>query len=1121
MHLFILTYINAFPYPPNPFVSLIWSIRCDLAPRVRALSQLVSGLESLQRLGASFGVLRSVKTSNVSFRSNNGGITFSGSKAGAGLGLLEFGSPTREKNTPGGALVAPANPVTTPPRIVNVTGVSVEADLNSCAGRVAPSPRSIDCSTFLSHFSMVSLFRTPSSSLFLPVAASEVLAAQEAALSEYTMSRENEADTPDGRGPGAGGVSSLLSTSSSASVLRVDEGNGSGGRSTPSRSHSPIPNPGGGITPQASSTGLRLPLYDSLLFEVAIAVVAAEEEEPLHFETVYCGNSTRFTQAGLSPNCTYLLRCRASVGPLLLEWSAPVKFHTEPGVCFGFDPMKCGSDILLGDDNLSASYAGDDNWSTLLGTRPFSCGRVSWEIRVLHSSTAYVFVGVATASADLNTFLGGCANGWGFIGEQALYHNRENVKGFGEAFTAGDTVGVHLDFHAGTLSFSRNGKSLGVAFDKICGELYPAVAFYNVGQELEIVPNSFTSSCPQDTIPCTPARLNLSAVSNLTELLLCINTGVPLSLRTLTAVAEHCNQWAQGKQIRLKVLSGRCMFISTDEQAPLLRQYGLGVGQRVRTPLGIAQLEGSACGRLWFTFAATGNTWCFTNHQIRVGREKGFFTQCTYDATSSTAASVDCSIAAAAAVDNDDSAAGGGAAPAHATASTSTTALTTTEAGSGTGVSASSAAAAAASTSFDVAFLQDTLDPARWPAEMDALLVNFVTKIADSNDLSPWAVSCDHICEDFRALQQQLTRHVMTHADLSHKWGISGPKRKAVLGRLGLLRYLNHELDMYLPAVLNNTESVLTKAAAAAALADKTNAVLDKKGASAAGNGGQEDFFPTYVTSIETMAVVSREGEVLPVSTSAASYATTNTATNGNSGCGSNSSVASMLSMVDGAFVALVSCDGGNGLSMSQGLTGTHLWDYHKPDQQGQGLAATGFGSPSGGTSASTASGGGGSASSSSGMAALGYTALRQVIAAPVMSLSWSPLGASKLLSYGPGLLPSSRHRIFADFKMIHFWEVVNRSAARPVRTEDDYDYPEDLPQVKINRFKSFRAREASELMGIPGDDLLSSSLFCQLWKELKHVTNEKLRMSYTHPMDDGQARTFKVGSRTDNQSVN
>ena len=42
-------------------------------------------------------------------------------------------------------------------------------------------------------------------------------------------------------------------------------------------------------------------------------------------------------------------------------------------------------------------------------------------------STAYLFVGVATSQADLNTFLGGCSDGWGFIGEQALYHARESV----------------------------------------------------------------------------------------------------------------------------------------------------------------------------------------------------------------------------------------------------------------------------------------------------------------------------------------------------------------------------------------------------------------------------------------------------------------------------------------------------------------------------------------------------------------------------------------------------------------------------------------------------------------------------------------------------------------------
>ena len=39
----------------------------------------------------------------------------------------------------------------------------------------------------------------------------------------------------------------------------------------------------------------------------------------------------------------------------------------------------------------------------------------------------------------------------------------------------------------------------------------------------------------------------------------------------------------------------------------------------------------------------------------------------------------------------------------------------------------------------------------------------------------------------------------------------------------------------------------------------------------------------------------------------------------------------------------------------------------------------------------------------------------------------------------------------------------------------------------------------------------LSSSLFGQLFNELHFLRPVSLRMGYTHPMDDGQERTFKV----------
>jgi len=114
-------------------------------------------------------------------------------------------------------------------------------------------------------------------------------------------------------------------------------------------------------------------------------------------------------------------------------------------------------------------------------------------------------------------------------------------------------------------------------------------------------------------------------------------------------------------------------------------------------------------------------------------------------------------------------------------------------------------------------------------------------------------------------------------------------------------------------------------------------------------------------------------------------------------------------------------------------------------------------------------------------------------------------------MGHGHMSITSARTCVFTDFKMKHFWRIVTTSATRVAKTDDDYDYPEDLPQVKLNRFKSFRAFEIAEKHGISGDDLLFSSMFCQLWKELRQHSSDKLRISYTHPMDDGQSRTFKV----------
>ncbi len=718
------------------------------------------------------------------------------------------------------------------------------------------------------------------------------------------------------------------------------------------------------------SSVLSRSFNDCVLIEVALGVIF-EGEQPL-FDTIYYGTALKFVQAGLAPNCTYAVKCRVIIGnhEYCFKWSEQVQFVTDPGILFTFDSNKCGPDILLSDDGLTASYAGDDCWSALLGTRSFSSGVTTWEIRITQSSTAYIFVGVATAMADLNTFLGGCSNGWGFIGEQALYHNRDKVKGYGDSFSAGDIIGVVLDLKHGTMSFTRNGKMLGVAFDKMFGELYPAVAFYNVGQEIEILIDSFRTTCPQEALPCSPSSLTINDISVISEIMLCITSNSLFSPRILSIILHHANEWCASTTIRSLIVSGRNIFIQTKSE--MLASHNLIVGEKVRTPFGISEVIGSAYNCVWFKHCFNNSIWYFTPQQIISGKEKGMFLRCTYNV----------SVAA------------------DSTDSTSRSLLEESE--------NDKIKLVEQKLSFDMPTIQELLDSSKWNDEMDAILTKYLLTYADTNNIDVYEISVEMILNDFRTIQSLLSRVVMGNTTMSHRWGIGGPKRKAVIARISMLRLFNHFITQYLPIMLlddgiNNSHMNTHLETLLSVLDYNKNRFIGGYGSydsklPVSAIKHEHDYSPIIVT-LNTNAVAPRSHEIV----------------------GNNSILSSLVSL---------------------------SW-LRKDD------------------------------------------------------------ASTSILSMAP--LLRARQRIFTELKLTYFWEIVHKSTARTSKTDDDYDYPEDLPQIKINRLKSFRAKEASELLHIPGEDLLLSSIFCQLWKELRAHPSEKLRISYSHPMDDGQSRTFKI----------
>lgn len=647
---------------------------------------------------------------------------------------------------------------------------------------------------------------------------------------------------------------------------------------------------------------------DRDLWEVEVALGLVAVGEDTEYVVIYRGCSNKISEYGLRPNNTYTARCRARNSDGAYGWSSPVSFTTVSGLPFTFCSHKRGPEITLSSDGLVATYNGDDAWSMVLGSHPFSGGTASWEVKIKQSTTAYIFVGVAKSQTDLCTFLGGDENGWGFIGEQALYHSREKVQVYGESFAKGDVVGVSLDLELGTLSFSRNGKTLGVGFNNVFGELYPAVAFYNAGQEVELLLDSCRGSCPYEPPLVSPSTVNFSEISLVLEIQHCLAFDVPIPLHICALLADVCNEWSNSCLIRRKAVSGRCIVLNKNSN--LLQTFNLRYGDRIRTPFGLASVAGAAGGRLWVQLADSDEVWYFSRRQVLRGQSNGFFVRPSYQFEKK---------------ENSGD-------PAY---------------------------------TFDAESVQDLLQPARWSTGLDDELTRFLPQLAYSSGVSVWEITPEDLSREFRQLQQPLIRICMGDAKLSAVWGIKGPSRRAIIVRCALLRQLNH----------------LTQPIA---MFVDDDAGLERQGRRTVG-----DTLPA-VTRIVPVLKGCTESVAAPESESA------------------------MIAMAQASMVK----DTGKGVKLAD-----------------------------------------------------------------------------------------LRSFVFLDSKLGYLQEQLVATGERPSKTEDEYDYPEDLPQVKLNRFRSHRMLDG----GASGEEMLFSSMFGQLWREIRSQPLERLRIRYTHPMDDGQGRAFKV----------
>ena len=128
------------------------------------------------------------------------------------------------------------------------------------------------------------------------------------------------------------------------------------------------------------------------------------------------------------------------------------------------------------DGNLTY-LGGVSAFPTAFGTMGMRSGVWWFEVKM---NTANVNIGIATAAAGPDTFVGADANGWAYASTGLKYTNGSG-SAYGATFTSADTIGVKFDADAGSLEFFKQTNSTGafvsqgVAYTGLTnGPYYPA-----------------------------------------------------------------------------------------------------------------------------------------------------------------------------------------------------------------------------------------------------------------------------------------------------------------------------------------------------------------------------------------------------------------------------------------------------------------------------------------------------------------------------------------------------------------------------------------------------------------------------------------------------------------------
>ena len=166
---------------------------------------------------------------------------------------------------------------------------------------------------------------------------------------------------------------------------------------------------------------------------------------------------------------------------------------------------------LSGGSLVFTNDSGTDGWVSVLATDGKISGKWYFEIYYEElGGNPFALIGVGNGSANLESYIGSDANGWGFRTNNRYYHNGSFVSGAG-TWAGGSAIGCAVDMDSGKVWFTNNSGTwdgdpaagTGEAFSGLSGTIFPAASLYDADGQITLravdadfshtVPSGFTA----------------------------------------------------------------------------------------------------------------------------------------------------------------------------------------------------------------------------------------------------------------------------------------------------------------------------------------------------------------------------------------------------------------------------------------------------------------------------------------------------------------------------------------------------------------------------------------------------------------------------------------------------